>query len=168
MLMSSTGFKTGDQGFATGNVKCKPGLLVIHEFRLERATSGAIQYDSNSSGAATCFVGSSSSCGRDDGVDNLFSLSHQIIIPEIEQNPTVATILCPSDASNLQYQAEFITVFINGVPTEVPKGPLDLKGMLSQDVLLVHSSGLPVPFKEFGISLQSLQLGESYFLGKIQ
>ncbi|XP_042479465.1 WUSCHEL-related homeobox 11-like [Macadamia integrifolia] len=147
-------------------------------------TSGAIQYELPTSSAAACFPtttssfsvshtthpssfagSSSSSCGGgDDGIDDLFSFSHQMGLPEIEQSTAVTSILCPSDTSHLQYQSEFITVFINGIPTEVPRGPLDLKAMFGQDVLLVHSSGVPVPFNEFGISLQSLQPGESYFL----
>lgn len=57
-----------------------------------------------------------------------------------------------------------ITVFINEVPSEVPRGPLDMKAMFGQDVMLVHSSGEPVPVNEIGISLQSLQPGEHYFL----
>lgn len=58
----------------------------------------------------------------------------------------------------------FVTVFINGVPTEVPRGPLDMKAMCGQDFLLVHSSGHPVPINEYGFSTHSLQHGESYFL----
>lgn len=55
-------------------------------------------------------------------------------------------------------------MFINGVPAEVPKGPLDMKSMFGQDVLLVHSSGLPLPLNEFGFLAHGLQPGESYFL----
>ncbi|KAA8519036.1 hypothetical protein F0562_016190 [Nyssa sinensis] len=73
-------------------------------------------------------------------------------------------MLCPSDSSNLHYQSGFMTVFMNGVPTEVPRGPLDVKGMFGQDVVLLHSSGVPVPFNEYGLTIQSLQNGESYFL----
>lgn len=58
-----------------------------------------------------------------------------------------------------------ITVFINGVPTEVPRGPLDMKAMFgTQDFLLVHSSGVQLPINEFGFLAHSLQPGESYFL----
>lgn len=58
-----------------------------------------------------------------------------------------------------------MTVFINGVPTEVPRGPLDMKAMFgTQDFLLVHSSGVPLPINEFGFLAHSLQPGESYFL----
>lgn len=60
--------------------------------------------------------------------------------------------------------AGFLTVFINGVATEIPRGPVDIRAMFGQDVILVHSSGEPVPVNEYGISLQSLQMGESYFL----
>lgn len=62
------------------------------------------------------------------------------------------------------YETGFITVFINGVPTEVPRGPLDMKAVFGQDVILVHSSGVSVPTNEFGFLIQSLQDGESYFL----
>ena len=55
-------------------------------------------------------------------------------------------------------------MFINGVPTEVPKGPLDLRAMFGQDLVLVHSSGVPIPINEFGILMHSLQPGESYYL----
>ncbi|KAF8398071.1 hypothetical protein HHK36_016998 [Tetracentron sinense] len=132
--------------------------------------AGATQYEATSSGACfasypsfSCLGGSSSSCGTagDDGVDHFFSISGQM---GLEQSPTATSILCPPDTSNLNYQSGIITVFINGIPTEVPRGPLDVKAMFGQDVMLVHSSGLPVPVNECGFSLQSLQLGESYFL----
>lgn len=59
-----------------------------------------------------------------------------------------------------------ITVFVNGVPTEVPRGPLDMKTMFGQldHVVLVHSSGIPLPINDFGFLMQGLQHGESYFL----
>ncbi|XWS64925.1 hypothetical protein CRYUN_Cryun05aG0046100 [Craigia yunnanensis] len=111
-------------------------------------------------------VGSSSSCSvmGDDGMENLLSMSAQMGFQEIEQSSSVTSVLCPSETSNLNYQSGFITVFINGVPTEVPRGPLDMKAMFGEDVVLVHSSGVPVPMNEFGFLVQSLQNGESYFL----
>ena len=57
-----------------------------------------------------------------------------------------------------------ITVFINGVPMEVPRGPIDLRAMFGQDVMLVHSTGALLPVNDYGILIQSLQMGESYFL----
>ncbi|RWW30436.1 hypothetical protein BHE74_00000427 [Ensete ventricosum] len=57
-----------------------------------------------------------------------------------------------------------ITVFINGIPSEVPRGPIDLRATFGQNVMLVHSSGELLPINEYGILLQSLQMGESYFL----
>ncbi|XP_017976725.1 PREDICTED: WUSCHEL-related homeobox 11 isoform X1 [Theobroma cacao] len=144
---------------------------------------GAIQYENSTAamGFANCpsfansspssfLVGSSSSCGvmGDDGFENLLSMSGQMGFQEIGQSSSVTSVLCPSETSNLHYQSAsfsgFITVFINGVPTEVPRGPLDMKAMFGQDVVLVHSSGVPVPMNEFGFLLQSLQPGESYFL----
>jgi hypothetical protein len=57
-----------------------------------------------------------------------------------------------------------MTVFINGVATEVPRGPIDLRSMFGQDVMLVHSTGGLLPVNEYGVLMQSLQMGESYFL----
>ncbi|KAF8680774.1 hypothetical protein HU200_045620 [Digitaria exilis] len=57
-----------------------------------------------------------------------------------------------------------LTVFINGVATEVPRGPIDLRSMFGQDVVLVHSTGGLLPVNEYGVLMQSLQMGESYFL----
>lgn len=56
-----------------------------------------------------------------------------------------------------------MTVFINGVPTEVTNGAIDMKAMFGEDLVLLHSSGLPLPTDEFGF-LISLQHGQSYFL----
>ena len=58
----------------------------------------------------------------------------------------------------------FITVFINGIATELPKGPIDLKTVFGEDVMLVHSSGVPIPTNEFGFLMHNLQHGDSYFL----
>lgn len=57
-----------------------------------------------------------------------------------------------------------ITVFINGVPMDVPRGQIDLRAMFGQDVMLVHSTGAFLPVNDYGILTQSLQMGESYFL----
>lgn len=55
-----------------------------------------------------------------------------------------------------------MTVYINGVSTEVPTGPLDMKGMFGEQALLLfHSSGIQVSNTSFSSSLQH---GESYFL----
>ena len=55
-------------------------------------------------------------------------------------------------------------MFINGIATEIQAGPLDIKTVFGEDVMLVHSSGVPVPTNEHGILIQSLHHGESYFL----
>ncbi|CAK9140287.1 unnamed protein product, partial [Ilex paraguariensis] len=117
---------------------------------------------------SSCLVGgASSSCGVvgiDGVVDNLFLFSGQMGLQEIEQNSAATSTFCPSDGLNLHYQSELISVYINGVVTEVPRGPLDMKAMFGQDLVCVHSSGLPVPVNECGFSEHSLQHGESYFL----
>ncbi|XP_051151277.1 WUSCHEL-related homeobox 11-like [Andrographis paniculata] len=57
-----------------------------------------------------------------------------------------------------------ITVFINGIATEVGPGALDLRSMFGGDFMLYHSSGLPIEVNEFGLLVQALRHGESYFL----
>ena len=64
----------------------------------------------------------------------------------------------------MRMDAATITVFINGVATEVPRGAIDLRSMFGQDVMLVHSTGSFLPTNEYGILLHSLQMGESYLL----
>ncbi|KAK8633213.1 hypothetical protein V6N13_014061 [Hibiscus sabdariffa] len=154
---------------------------------------GAIQYEHSAASNFASFpppflVGSSSSYGvmNEDGMENLLSMSPQMGFQE-QISSNITSVLCPSETSNLQYQSGiltacelnplvnllgfvsgFITVFINGVPTEVPRGPLDVKAMFGQDVVLVHSSGVPLPMNEFGFLLESLVPGESYFLELIE
>ncbi|MBA0833292.1 hypothetical protein Goarm_017613 [Gossypium armourianum] len=136
---------------------------------------GAIQYENKEVSMgfansppnfASFLIGPSSSYGvmNDDGMGNLLSMSSQMGFQGNGESSNITSVLCPSETSNLQYQSGFITVFINGVPTEVPRGPLDIKAMFGEDVMLVHSSGLPLPMNDFGFLLESLLHGESYFL----
>lgn len=60
-----------------------------------------------------------------------------------------------------------ISVFVNGVATEVPRGPINIRLMFGEDLILVHASGEPISVNEFGMSFQSLQGGESYFLVRL-
>ncbi|KAI3437041.1 Homeobox domain-containing protein [Psidium guajava] len=128
---------------------------------------------SNYSAYGSASSSSSSSCGvmSQEASDSFFpSLMghHQVGFPESDQNCTTgltSSILCHPEAPNIHYQQSgIITVFINGVPTEVPRGPLDMKSVFGHDAILVHSSGLPVPTNEYGYLMQSLEHGESYFL----
>lgn len=57
-----------------------------------------------------------------------------------------------------------MTVLINGVPTEVTKGAIDMKAMFGEDLVLLHSSGVPLPTDEFGFLMHSLEHGQAYFL----
>ncbi|KAF5728710.1 putative Homeobox-3 [Tripterygium wilfordii] len=56
------------------------------------------------------------------------------------------------------------TVFINDVAFEVNSGPFNVKEAFGDDVMLIHSSGQPVLTNEWGLTLQSLQHGGSYYL----
>ncbi|KAL8467736.1 hypothetical protein ACS0TY_031108 [Phlomoides rotata] len=77
-----------------------------------------------------------------------------------QQNPG----FCSPDATNFPYQSDVITVFINGVATEVGRGAVDIKGMFGEEFTLFHSSGVAVQLNEYGFLVQGLQHGESYFL----
>ncbi|KAK4282073.1 hypothetical protein QN277_013493 [Acacia crassicarpa] len=112
----------------------------------------------------------SSSCGMlgsQEALDRLFSsVASQMCFPEFDHSSAASSALYPppSHASSFNYHSGLVTVFINGVATEVPRGALDIKTMFGQDVVLVHSSGVPLPTNEFGFLMESLQHGESYFL----
>ncbi|CAL0317150.1 unnamed protein product [Lupinus luteus] len=115
---------------------------------------------------------SSSSCGVQEGIGGFFLGSHQMGFSEIDHSSAASSVFYPSsDATNLNYQSgiegtnvSIVTVFINGVATEVPRGPIDIKNVFGEDVMLVHSSGVSLPINEFGFLMHSLNHGESYFL----
>ncbi|XP_077234499.1 WUSCHEL related homeobox 11 [Tasmannia lanceolata] len=112
---------------------------------------------------------SSSSSSRgvvsgESGVNEFFEISKQLGLTEIELNPMICSDIWNFDNSNVHYQSGLITVFINGAPSEIPRGPIDIRAMFGQDMILMHSSGQPVVVNVHGISLQGLQLGENYFL----
>ncbi|CAD6203470.1 unnamed protein product [Miscanthus lutarioriparius] len=103
------------------------------------------------------------------GSDDLFAISRQMGFAA--SGPVASASVAPSTTTAHQQQyyscqspAATITVFINGVPVEVPRGPIDLRAMFGQDVMLVHSTGALLPVNDYGILTQSLQMGESYFL----
>ncbi|KAI3444214.1 hypothetical protein Pfo_000879 [Paulownia fortunei] len=137
---------------------------------------GAIQYENTMTGgfvpspmsypmSTSVGSGSSSSFGLGGNIDatpdDFFSFSgHPAGLQELEQN----SYFGPPDTSNLHYQSGLITVFINGVATEVGRGPLDMKAIFGGDFVLFHSSGMPVEVDEHGFLVQGLQHGESYFL----
>ncbi|WOL14733.1 WUSCHEL-related homeobox 11-like [Canna indica] len=95
----------------------------------------------------------------DAGSDDLFSISGQMEITNASPPFT-----CSSDVSCLHYQSGTITVFIDGVACEVARGPFNLRAMFGDNVMLVHSSGEFLPVNGHGVLMQSLQMGESYFL----
>ncbi|KAF3606524.1 WUSCHEL-related homeobox 11 [Brassica napus] len=106
-----------------------------------------------------------------NGMENLLTMSGEMGYHEANQHhynyhsSNVESILCPSEqSSNYHYQQGSITVFINGVPTEVTSGGIDMKATFGEDLVLVNSSGVPLPTDQFGFLMLSLQHGEAYFL----
>ncbi|KAI5427627.1 hypothetical protein KIW84_032873 [Lathyrus oleraceus] len=120
---------------------------------------------------------SSSSCGGvlggQQGMDGFFSVSSQMGFLGADQSLAASSIFNPPLSPTLNYHSGYggasavtglITVFINGIATEVQAGPIDMKTVFGENVMLVHSSGVPVPTNEHGILIQNLHHGESYFL----
>ncbi|KAF0909758.1 hypothetical protein E2562_000084 [Oryza meyeriana var. granulata] len=137
---------------ASGGAGCGSGYL--------QASCGA----SASSALAPGLMGDVDSGGSDD----LFAISRQMGFvgsPRCSPaTPGSAATAAEQQFYSCQLPAATITVFINGVPMEVPRGPIDLRTMFGQDVMLVHSTGALLPVNDYGILMQSLQMGESYFL----
>ncbi|CAN6843929.1 unnamed protein product [Brassica oleracea var. botrytis] len=129
-------------------------------------------FNDPSSQVSSFLLGHSSSssnggCVSNNGMENLFTMyGHESDHPHLHQHSSNdATISNPSDQnSSFHYQQGLMTVFINGVPTEVTEGAIDMKAMFGEDLALMHSSGLPLPIDEFGFLMHSLQHGQSYFL----
>ncbi|KAJ4882586.1 WUSCHEL-related homeobox 12 [Raphanus sativus] len=94
-------------------------------------------------------------CESNNGMGDLITITVQMT-HQIQANS--------DQNSNFHYRQGLITVFINGVPTEVTNGAIDMKAMFGEDLVLLHSSGLPLPTDEFGFLMHSLQHGQSYFL----
>ncbi|MED6124739.1 wuschel- homeobox [Stylosanthes scabra] len=116
---------------------------------------------------------SSSFGGEQEAMDNFFTsvAPHhhpQMGFQEIDHTSSLFPHVPPNFTYNSGFGSNnvsgFITVFINGIATEVPRGLIDIKTLFGEDAILVHSSGVPVPTNEFGFLMQSLQHGESYFL----
>ncbi|KAJ3682965.1 hypothetical protein LUZ60_013192 [Juncus effusus] len=113
-----------------------------------------------SSSSSSGFVGEEMSSGG--GGEDLFAISRQMGFGE---NNNQAQYLCTTGSSSpWAYQAGTISVFINGVPMEMPRGPIDLRATFGQDVMILNSTGELLPVNQYGILMQSLQMGENYFL----
>ncbi|WOL04590.1 WUSCHEL-related homeobox 11-like [Canna indica] len=119
------------------------------------STAAADAYSSNSSNVFMV----------DECADDLFSITRQMgYLTNAQTTSESDPFVCSSDVSQLHHQPETVMVFIDGVLNEVPRGPIDLRSMFGENVILLHSSGELLPANEHGILTQSLQMGESYFL----
>ncbi|KAL3624860.1 hypothetical protein CASFOL_031528 [Castilleja foliolosa] len=56
------------------------------------------------------------------------------------------------------------TVFINDMSFELPSGPFNVRETFGEDVVLLYSSGNPVPTNEWGLTEHPLQNGAFYYL----
>nr|CAB3504850.1 unnamed protein product [Digitaria exilis] len=138
------------------------------------AHGGAAAYGGSPSSCASWPPSSAGMMGDLDcggGGDDLFAISRQMGYADGGGSGSSATAAAAVSQQHQQQQQLYyscqpasLTVFINGVATEVPRGPIDLRSMFGQDVVLVHSTGGLLPVNEYGVLMQSLQMGESYFL----
>ncbi|KAF8089884.1 hypothetical protein N665_0495s0031 [Sinapis alba] len=127
-----------------------------------------------SSSSPPSYSSSSYGVGCDDhsnnGMENLLTMSGEMGYHEANQHhynyhsSNVESILCPSDqSSNYHYQQGSIMVFINGVPTEVTSGGIDMKATFGEDLVLMNSSGVPLPTDQFGIHVIMTNVYVHYF-----
>ncbi|BAF23255.1 WUSCHEL-related homeobox 10 [Oryza sativa Japonica Group] len=101
------------------------------------------------------------------GDDDLFAISRQMgLMARHGGGDHHYSSYADSDATQLSYQPTgTIQVFINGVAYDVPSGgALDMAGTFGRDAMLVHSSGEVLPVDEHGVLINSLQMGECYYL----
>ncbi|XP_074587087.1 WUSCHEL-related homeobox 11-like [Curcuma longa] len=122
------------------------------------SSSSSSSLPSSSSSSSYCYVG-------DERGDDLFSISSHMGFPQRRDQDMNPFEFSSHTAPQLQYQPSgTITVFINGILSEVPRGSFNMRSMFGYNVMLVHSSGEVVPVDEYGFVMQSLEMGESYFL----
>ncbi|KAK1650437.1 hypothetical protein QYE76_068242 [Lolium multiflorum] len=138
--------------------------LFAHSTGMSSAT--AVGYLQASCGASSPLASGLMGDIDGGGSDDLFAISRQM---GFVGSPGGSSSAATTTAVQQQYYAcqlpaATITVFINGVPMEVPRGPIDLRAMFGQDVVLLHSTGAVLPVNDYGTLIQSLQMGESYFL----
>ncbi|CAI9099388.1 OLC1v1036202C1 [Oldenlandia corymbosa var. corymbosa] len=132
----------------------------LHQYSMSTSYPFVVGSSSSSSFAAS--DSSAAACGinqQNDFADELLGFPGQIGHLETDQQ-TSSNI----NHHHFHYQSGFITVFINGVATEVPRGLTDTMAMFGQDFVLLHSTGIPVSVNEYGFLLEGLHPGESYFL----
>ncbi|KAH0454260.1 hypothetical protein IEQ34_016184 [Dendrobium chrysotoxum] len=132
----------------------------IYESTVASCSSSSLDASSLASSLGSSSSSSSSSSSASVGsvwcesTDDLFSISQQMGFGD-STSPSMRFY---------EHQPGTVNVFINGILTEVPRGPIDMRSMFGHDLLMVHSSGEVLPVNEYGILLQSLQMGESYYL----
>ncbi|XP_047312735.1 WUSCHEL-related homeobox 11-like [Impatiens glandulifera] len=148
--------KTHYSNYQTAN----PGPAILYETSPTVLTGGP--FSAGSSSINNCGFG----VGFEDNIYGYSGQNQMFNFPETEHNSNNIPISYAMDISNslFHHHSGLITVFINGIQTDVPNGIIDMKTMFGENGILVHSSGITVPFNEYGFLLQSLQHGESYFL----
>lgn len=148
-------------GHASGHVSSSASSLELFAHGAAYSSSASSSWPSSPPSAGLM---GDVDCG---GGDDLFAISRQMGYVDGGGSGSSSSAAAAQQQQQQSYyscQPATITVFINGVATEVPRGPIDLRSMFGQDVMLVHSTGGLLPVNENGILMQSLQMGESYFL----
>ncbi|KAM0945925.1 putative transcription factor homeobox-WOX family [Dioscorea sansibarensis] len=85
-------------------------------------------------------------------------------VSEMTTNTAANTITSPVNELQGMGGVTKLMVFINEVVFEVVAGPLNVREAFGEEAVLLHASGQPVLTNEFGVTLQSLEHGASYYL----
>ncbi|KAL1553888.1 WUSCHEL-related homeobox [Salvia divinorum] len=136
------------------------GIHYDHSFAAAGLAPNSLSYSMVNSGSSSSSSPSSFALVADNSGCGFGFSGYPGLTQEFEQNP----IFCAAEAPNPQIQSQMMTVFINGVATEVGRGPLDIRSMFGADLVMYDSSGLGVEMNEYGYVVQGLEHGQSYFL----
>ncbi|KAL2341821.1 hypothetical protein Fmac_009761 [Flemingia macrophylla] len=88
------------------------------------------------------------------------------VVPPITTSTTtvLSSIIAQAQGMGDPAGAARSTVFINDVAFEVAVGPFNVREAFGDDAVLIHATGQPVLTNQWGVTLQSLQHGASYYL----
>ncbi|XP_010918996.1 WUSCHEL-related homeobox 9 isoform X2 [Elaeis guineensis] len=133
----------GQEGCKSGEDEAKTTMQLHHSFGVGAATSAAVA-------SVGCAVGVSG------GATTVGAAANVGVASPITELQGVG-----GAGGGVATRA---TVFINEVEFEVGTGPLNVREAFGEEAVLLHSSGHPVLTDEWGVTLQPLQHGASYYL----
>ncbi|KAJ1394009.1 Homeobox-like domain superfamily [Sesbania bispinosa] len=116
---------------------------------------------------------------KDQDEDKSVKIMHQTPQLNFCVTPTSTVLVPPTPSTTITVPSPIIsqvqgigdpgvparsTVFINDVAFEVAVGPFNVREAFGEDAVLIHATGQPVLTNQWGLTLQSLHHGASYYL----